>query len=199
MKSSLRRISARATITATYEAAFTSKQTARPTVAMSTPPIAGPMTLAPFMTMLFRLTAFGSSSEPTISTTNDCRVGLSNMFTNPSSKASRKTCQSRTDPGNGQDREHQSQHARGELRSEQDPPLVEAVRDQTAPCPEQQHRQELESDVRPRSKPSFGTRREPEHQPGLRDALHPGAADRDRLPDEPQAGSCGSAVDLKRR
>ena len=46
--------------------------------------MAGPMTRAEFMSTLFRLTALGRRSRPTISETNVCRAGLSNRLTTPS-------------------------------------------------------------------------------------------------------------------
>jgi hypothetical protein len=95
---SFRRIRDRPTITATYDAAFTSKHTDRPTKAMRAPPMAGPMTRAEFITTLLRLTAFGRSSRPTSSSTKVWRAGLSTRFTNPRKVASMKTCHSRTAP-----------------------------------------------------------------------------------------------------
>ena len=53
--------------------------------------MAGPMTRAEFMTTLFRLTALGRRSRPTISETNVCRAGLSNRLTTPSSAERAKT------------------------------------------------------------------------------------------------------------
>ena len=88
------RISERATMTAMYEAALTMKQVETPRVRIRTPPMAGPMTRAPFMTTLLRLTALGRRSRPTISETNVCRAGLSNRLTTPSSADSTNTCQS---------------------------------------------------------------------------------------------------------
>ena len=68
------------------------KQVDTPSVRMRTPPIAGPMTRAPFMTTLLRLTALGRSSRPTISETKDWRAGLSNRLTTPSSADRTNTC-----------------------------------------------------------------------------------------------------------
>ena len=60
--------------------------------------MAGPMTRAPFMTMLFRLTAFDRSFLPTISMTKVWRAGLSNMFTTPRHNDSRYTSQRWAEP-----------------------------------------------------------------------------------------------------
>ena len=70
------------------------KQVETPRVMIRMPPIAGPMTRAPFMTTLLRLTALDRRSRSTISETNVWRAGLSNRFTTPRSDASTNTCQS---------------------------------------------------------------------------------------------------------
>ena len=80
--SSEARIIDSATITAAYDAALMKKHVATPSVRMSTPPMAGPITRAEFISTLFRLTALGSRSRPTISDTNVWRAGLSTRFTN---------------------------------------------------------------------------------------------------------------------
>ena len=65
------------------------KQVDTPTVRMSTPPMAGPITRAEFIRTLLRLTALGKSSIPTISETKVWRAGLSKRFTKPRPVASR--------------------------------------------------------------------------------------------------------------
>ncbi len=55
--------------------AFRAKQGSGPTVAISTPAIAGPITRAECTRTLFRLTALTTRSPPTISITKACRVG----------------------------------------------------------------------------------------------------------------------------
>ena len=64
---------------------------ATPNVMMRTPPIAGPMTRAEFISTLLRLTALGNRSRPTISETKVWRAGLSNRLTKPSPAASAYT------------------------------------------------------------------------------------------------------------
>ncbi len=56
--------------TATKLAALTRKHVPMPTVAISTPPIAGPTARAALTVTEFRVTALRSSSGPTISRTN---------------------------------------------------------------------------------------------------------------------------------
>ena len=75
--------------TATYDAAFTKKQTPSPNTTITTPPMAGPTTREAFITTVLRLTALGRSSRPTISITKVWRAGLSNTLTTPSRAASR--------------------------------------------------------------------------------------------------------------
>ena len=60
-----------------------------PTTAMSTPASAGPTIRARLKVTEFRLTAFGRSVPPTISTTNDWRTGTSIALVMPSTAASR--------------------------------------------------------------------------------------------------------------
>ena len=75
-------------MTARYDRALARKAGAMPKEAMVTPAAAGPR-MRPVLNMaLFRPTAFGTSSGPTISMTNDCRVGMSIIVTTPSRKAS---------------------------------------------------------------------------------------------------------------
>ena len=54
--------------------------------------MAGPMIRAPLNMVEFNAMAFIRSSLPTMSTKKDCRAGMSNAFTTPSSAASTKIC-----------------------------------------------------------------------------------------------------------
>ena len=65
---------------------------------MATPAMAGPTKLAPVTIDVLSATALPRFSRPTISTTNDWRVGLSTAMTAPRSAASTKTCPIRTWP-----------------------------------------------------------------------------------------------------
>ncbi len=60
-----------------------------PTAVISTPATAGPTRRADWKFAELRLTAFPTSFGPTISTTKDCRVGLSTTATTPTRKAIR--------------------------------------------------------------------------------------------------------------
>ena len=58
-----------------------------PTVAIRIPAIAGPTRRAALNAALLRAIALGTASPPTISVTNDWRVGLSIAVTQPSANA----------------------------------------------------------------------------------------------------------------
>jgi hypothetical protein len=88
----------RAVRTATLEAALAKKAQPVPTALIMTPATAGPR-IRPVLKMVeFSPTALARSSLPTISTTNDCRTGLSTAETRPSAVASTSTCQYCTIP-----------------------------------------------------------------------------------------------------
>ncbi len=84
--------------TATKLAALTRKHTPTPTVAISTPPMAGPTALAALTVTEFSVIALRSSSLPTISRTKACRVEFSNALFRPRTMASRQTAQKVTAP-----------------------------------------------------------------------------------------------------
>ena len=119
------------------------------------------------MTTLFRLTALGRSSRPTISRTKVWRAGLSNMFTNPSSRASRKTCHRRTAPTAVSEAQDERQHPGRRLGGEQEAALVDPVGDEPAPGPEQQHGQELQGRDDPEVEPRAPRWSQVQHEPGL--------------------------------
>ena len=80
------------------EKALTAKHGAMPTRAMIVPAAAGPMMREQCTTTLFNATAFKTRSEPTISTTKDCRAGLSKAKTVPRTKTSASTIHGSTSP-----------------------------------------------------------------------------------------------------
>lgn len=96
--SSSGRIAHSAAMTARYDPALTRKAGATPAVAMTAPAAAGPRRRPALNMALLSPTAFGTSSGPTISMTNDWRVGMSTICTMPSRKASRYTIHSSTLP-----------------------------------------------------------------------------------------------------
>jgi len=85
-------------MTAANETALTRKAHDRPAVAMSTPARAGPTMRDAFTMMLFRATAFATSSGPAISMTKLWRDGLSMTVMKPYTRASSQTIQTRTEP-----------------------------------------------------------------------------------------------------
>ena len=85
------RIASNAPTTAKNDTALTKNTHDVPTVAISTPAIAGPVMRAEFATALFSATAFASRSRPTISSTNEWRAGSSTTVTRPSANASANT------------------------------------------------------------------------------------------------------------
>ncbi len=69
--------------TATKLAALARKHTPTPTVAISTPPMAGPTARAAFTVTEFSVMALRSSSLPTISRTKACRAEFSKALFRP--------------------------------------------------------------------------------------------------------------------
>ncbi len=84
--------------TATKLAALTRKHTPTPTVAMRTPPMAGPTARAAFTVTEFSVIALRSSSRPTISRTNACLAEFSKALFRPRMTARRQTSQNVTAP-----------------------------------------------------------------------------------------------------
>jgi hypothetical protein len=77
---------------------FAKKHHPSPIAPTSTPATAGPMIRAPLKIDEFSAMAFGRSSRPTISTTNDWRAGMSNAFTTPSAAPNANRCGTRMRP-----------------------------------------------------------------------------------------------------
>ena len=77
---------------------MTAKQAPTPAVAITTPPIAGPITREPLKRLAFRATAFGSSSRPTNWNVRACRLGASKTAAVPPSRARTYTIQSSVCP-----------------------------------------------------------------------------------------------------
>ena len=80
--------------------------------------------------------------------------------------------------------EEQSEHAGGGLRTDEQPALVDAVGHEAAPRADEQDGCELQ---RHGHAEGDAAARDLEHEPGLRDRLHPRAGRRDQLSDEVQA------------
>ena len=80
------------------EAALARNAQPVPTALIITPAIAGPRMRPVLKIVELMPTALTRSSLPTISTTNDCRIGLSTAVIKPSIVASTSTCQNCTTP-----------------------------------------------------------------------------------------------------
>jgi len=80
-------------MTATKLSASNRNAAAMPTVAMTMPPMAGPITRAPLNIAEFSATALMRSSRPTISMPNDWRTGMSTAFATPRASAMRTSIQ----------------------------------------------------------------------------------------------------------
>ena len=78
-------------MTATNENPFQKKVAGSPTPAISTPPIAGPITFPVSWMTLLSMTAFVSCATGTISLGNDCRAGLFSASTTPPASAKART------------------------------------------------------------------------------------------------------------
>ena len=117
-------------------------------IEMSNTPIVSPATAGPTIRAALKIaelraTALPMSSRPTISMTNDWRVGMSTAFVQPRAKARRTICQTWTVPVSGQDREDEGEHHRDRLGRDERPALGQAVGDDPAEQAEDHDRDEL--------------------------------------------------------
>ena len=167
--------------TATKLKALSTKHQPVPTVAMSTPAIAGPTARAAFTMVELRLTALRRSAGPTISRTKAWREGFSKQLLSPRTTARMQTIEERHVVGQREGAEHRRLDAHGRLKHHHQAPLVDPVGDHTRVGTQQEYRQRLEGDDQPEilGRPGQG-----EDEPGLGRGLHPGADERDRLADE---------------
>jgi hypothetical protein len=92
-RSADRSMISREVTTAAKLAALSRKQTPMPTVAMRTPPMAGPTARAAFTVTEFSVMALRSSSLPTISRTKACRAEFSKALFRPRRTASTQISQ----------------------------------------------------------------------------------------------------------
>ena len=147
------------------------KQAATPKKRMSTPPMAGPITRAEFISTLLRLTALGNRSSPTISDTKVWRAGLSKRFTKPRPGREHVDLPQIGRIRHDQRAQNQGQDARRALGGVEHLALVDPVRHQAAEGAEQQQGQELQAggdgDVH------AGAVEREEDQVGLGHRLHP--------------------------
>ena len=122
--------------------------------------------------------AFGRSSRPTISTTKDCRVGMSTALTTPSSPATTRTMGDRDLAGEGERAEDAGEHGRRRLREQQQAATVHPVRHRAA---ERREEEDRGLSHEPRHAQEQGRVGETVDEPGLRHHLQPRADERHEL------------------
>ena len=119
------------------------KHGAMPTVAISTPARAGPITRAMLMVTELSVMALPRSFSGTISAMKLCLVGLSKTLTKPERQRDDGDHPQRDDVGGDECRPAPTRADPGQrLGHIEDPPLVEPVGDQAAPRGEEHHREE---------------------------------------------------------
>ena len=170
-------------MTARKLTASTTKAAVTPTAAMTRPATAGPMIRALLNIAEFRATALPMSSRPTISTANDWRTGMSTALTVPMTSASRIRNGIDAEPRERHDREGDRQAHLDDLGDLQRLALGEVVGQHAGEQSEDQDRQELGGRHHAEPERVVG---QLEDEPGLRDLLHPGPDERDRLTAEEQ-------------
>ena len=176
--SSSGRIIASPTSTATLDAALATNAQPVPTAVIITPATAGPR-MRPVLKMAELMpTALVSSSRPTISTTNDCRTGVSTRGDDAEDGGQREHVPVLHHAGDVEEAEQQGHHTERRLGDEQHPALVQPVGEDAAPEAEQQRRAELQRRDHTERGAGVG---EFEDEPVLGDPLHPGAGERDEL------------------
>ena len=119
-------------------------------------------------------TALDRSASPTSSETKVCRAGASNARHAAEQEGEHVHVPQLHDPRDGEHAQHQRQHAHRRLRRHQQLALIEVVGRRSRPGQQQHLRPELQ-----RHDDADGRRvvmrQLREHEPVLRDALHPGA------------------------
>ena len=157
---------------------MTRKQGAIPTSAMIVPAAAGPRMREQWTTTRFSATALSTRSAPTISTTNDCRDGLSIARIDAADQHQHQHHPRLGRAGGGQReqrqrRDHQRQLRVGQQRAASDR--------RSASSPPQAPNSRIGRNCRPAVSPTDDAGPgQLHHQPHLADDLHPVAGDRDR-------------------
>ena len=151
-----------------------------PTVLMRTPATAGPTIRAELKVALLRLTAFGRSSGPTSSTTNDWRTGVSRRGRDPEREGERVDLPELHGAGHVEQAESEREHAH--RRPGRRPASGACRSGPRAPRPTGPKRstgQELQRGDDAERDPAVAG--QVEDQPVLRDPLRPGAGQADDL------------------
>ena len=143
-----------------------------PKAVISTPATAGPISRADWKLAELRLTALRSSSWPTISDDERLPGGVVEDGDQAEDEGDQVDVPDLHMAAEGEHGEGEAGQAHGGLGEQQQLALGEAVGDDAAVEPEEQHRQELQ---RGGDADRGGGAGEAEHQPVLGDALHPGA------------------------
>ena len=138
--SSAGRINASPASTATLDSALARKAQPVPTAVIVMPAMAGPMMRAELNVVELMATALASSSLPTISTTNDCRTGMSTALIRPRTNGEQQHLPVGDDAGDVEQAEQQRDQRQAGLGGEQQLALVEPVGEHAAPQPEQDRR-----------------------------------------------------------
>ena len=171
------------TMTARKLAALIAKAVATPNAPMARPAAAGPMTRAALNMAELSATAGPTSSRPTISTANAWRTGMSTALAMPSRNARTRIIQTWTTFVNDQDGKDRREDHHAGLGPEQDATLRQGVRQDAGEQAEDHDRDELGGRHDAQPDRVVG---QLEDEPGLRDLLHPGPDERDRLAGEEQ-------------
>ena len=191
-------------MTAMYVAALTRKSGSSPIVAMVMPATAGPMMRVRLNTALFRATALATSDLPTISTTNDWRMGMSKALTMPRIDRQREDLP-HLDPAAGDEEAERQRQPTGDcLGDDERATLVDRVGHDPAEEAENEDRRPLRGRDEAQRDRVAGQLQD---QPALAHDLHPVADQRDQhaepeesevvVPESPQP--VGQAGRLRRR
>ena len=186
-------MAARPAITAMKLRPLTRKQTVTPATPITSPATAGPTMRAALNIAELRATALATSSRPTISMTKACRVGMSTAFDEAEADREDEDVPDLDDAGPGQAGQDQREDHQNGLGPDDRRPLRQHVGDDAADEAEHEDRRELDRGDHTEPERIVGQQ---QHQPRLRDGLHPGADERDHLaePEEPEVAMAERAA-----
>ena len=139
---------------------------------------------AAFTAEELRAIAFGMSSRPTISTTNDWRVGMSKALTVPSRAATDQDLRIVTWPESVSAASTAGEQGRRALRPDQQPAAIEVVGQRAADRGQEEDRRLADEAGQAEQERRVG---QPIDEPRLRHGLQPRPDERDRLAAEVEA------------
>ena len=163
---------------------FKKKQVPIPSHAISNPAAAGPSIRALLNIIELSAIALARSSYPTISTTNDCRPGMSNDPMVPLNAARMITYSTRTVPVQVSVARVNALSISKDLGDDYQAAPIDAVDDHAGEQADHQNRGELREGDDAEHQRGI---RQLQNQPRLRGALHPGAGERNELAEEVEA------------